>query len=135
MFFFFKNVQEPYRRASLDCCIRVTDNGRESFNRKVPPLGYLLAYITQFIDCFFLVHVLFQILFIFTLYNTTNHLDQLKVCLNQLVFYISHFLFWKVHSFFLNSWVQVVLKKQPNGSDHYKMLHKRFATFSIYYKI
>ncbi|KAJ4895836.1 Pleckstrin homology (PH) and lipid-binding START domains-containing protein [Raphanus sativus] len=45
--------EEPDRRASLDCCIRVTDNGRESFHRKV--------------------------LFIFTLYNTTNHLDQLKL--------------------------------------------------------
>lgn len=54
----FKSVpsdhnEEPYRRASLDCCIRVTDNGRESFHRKI--------------------------LFIFTLYNTSNHLDQLKL--------------------------------------------------------
>ncbi|CAH8360249.1 unnamed protein product [Eruca vesicaria subsp. sativa] len=54
----FKSVpsdqnEEPDRRASLDCCIRVTDNGRESFHRKV--------------------------LFIFTLYNTSNHLDQLKL--------------------------------------------------------
>ncbi|KAG2325736.1 hypothetical protein Bca52824_008464 [Brassica carinata] len=55
----FKSVpsdqnEEPDRRASLDCCIRVTDNGRESFfNRKI--------------------------LFIFTLYNTSNHLDQLKL--------------------------------------------------------
>ncbi|KAJ0255357.1 hypothetical protein HA466_0101190 [Hirschfeldia incana] len=45
--------EEPDRRASLDCCIRVTDNGRESFHRKI--------------------------LFIFTLYNTSNHLDQLKL--------------------------------------------------------
>ncbi|KAG7628520.1 putative pleckstrin domain, START domain, protein ENHANCED DISEASE RESISTANCE 2 [Arabidopsis thaliana] len=54
----FKSVpsdhnEEPERRASLDCCIRVTDNGRESFHRKI--------------------------LFIFTLYNTSNHLDQLKL--------------------------------------------------------
>ncbi|CAN8254560.1 unnamed protein product [Cochlearia groenlandica] len=54
----FKSVpsdhnEEPDRSASLDCCIRVTDNGRESFNRKI--------------------------LFIFTLYNTSNHLDQLKL--------------------------------------------------------
>ncbi|CAG7905652.1 hypothetical protein BRARA_D00440 [Brassica rapa] len=54
----FKSVpsdqnEEPDRRASLDCCIRVTDNGRESFHRKI--------------------------LFIFTLYNTSNHLDQLKL--------------------------------------------------------
>ncbi|KAL0772750.1 hypothetical protein Bca101_037901 [Brassica carinata] len=36
----FKSVpsdqnEEPDRRASLDCCIRVTDNGRESFHRKL----------------------------------------------------------------------------------------------------
>ncbi|XP_019099859.1 PREDICTED: protein ENHANCED DISEASE RESISTANCE 2-like isoform X2 [Camelina sativa] len=54
----FKSVpsdhnEEPDRRASLDCCIRVTDNGRESFHRKI--------------------------LFIFTLYNTSNHVDQLKL--------------------------------------------------------
>jgi len=30
--------------------------------------------------------VLFQILFIFTLYNTSNHLDQLKVCFKAFVF-------------------------------------------------
>ncbi|CAN8279344.1 unnamed protein product [Cochlearia groenlandica] len=54
----FKSVpsdhnEEPERRASLDCCIRVTDNGRESFHRKI--------------------------LFIFSLYNTSNHLDHLKL--------------------------------------------------------
>ncbi|EOA25157.1 hypothetical protein CARUB_v10018468mg [Capsella rubella] len=54
----FKSVpsdhnEEPDRRATLDCCIRVTDNGRESFHRKI--------------------------LFIFTLYNTSNHLDELKL--------------------------------------------------------
>ncbi|XP_010555822.1 PREDICTED: protein ENHANCED DISEASE RESISTANCE 2-like [Tarenaya hassleriana] len=45
--------EEPDRRASLDSCIRVNDNGRESFHRKI--------------------------LFIFTLYNTSNHSDQLKL--------------------------------------------------------
>ncbi|XP_058204629.1 protein ENHANCED DISEASE RESISTANCE 2-like isoform X2 [Rhododendron vialii] len=43
---------EPVRSAIIDSCIRVTDNGRESFHRKV--------------------------FFIFSLYNTSNHNDQLK---------------------------------------------------------
>ncbi|KAK2981112.1 hypothetical protein RJ640_021166 [Escallonia rubra] len=46
-------LQEPVRSAIIDSCIRVTDNGRESYHRKV--------------------------FFIFTLYNTSNHNDQLKV--------------------------------------------------------
>ncbi|KAL5716961.1 hypothetical protein ACHQM5_010060 [Ranunculus cassubicifolius] len=45
--------QDPVRSAIIDACIRVTDNGRESIYRKV--------------------------LFIFTLYNTSNHNDQLKL--------------------------------------------------------
>ncbi|WCJ41008.1 hypothetical protein M5689_021900 [Euphorbia peplus] len=45
--------QDPVRRATIDSCIRVTDNGRESIHRKV--------------------------FFIFTLYNTSNHNDQLKL--------------------------------------------------------
>lgn len=40
------------RSAVIDSCIRVTDNGRESVHRKA--------------------------FFIFTLYNTSNHNDQLK---------------------------------------------------------
>ncbi|CAL5322331.1 unnamed protein product [Camellia sinensis] len=44
--------EEPLRSAIIDSCIRVTDNGRESFHRKV--------------------------FFIFTLCNTSNHNDQLK---------------------------------------------------------
>lgn len=47
------NNQDPVRSAIVDSCIRVTDNGRESINRKV--------------------------FFIFTLYNTSNHNDQLKL--------------------------------------------------------
>ncbi|PIA29112.1 hypothetical protein AQUCO_06200006v1 [Aquilegia coerulea] len=47
------NKQDPARSAIIDSCIRVTDNGRESIHRKV--------------------------LFIFTLYNTSNHNDQLKL--------------------------------------------------------
>ncbi|OAY45877.1 protein ENHANCED DISEASE RESISTANCE 2 isoform X2 [Manihot esculenta] len=45
--------EDPVRSAMLDSCIRITDNGRESINRKV--------------------------LFIFTLYSTLNHNDQLKL--------------------------------------------------------
>lgn len=64
----FKSVpdsknEDPVRSAVIDSCIRVTDNGRESIHRKV--------------------------FFIFTLYNTSNHNDQLKE--------------------------QAVLKKQQNG--------------------
>ncbi|KAL6980347.1 hypothetical protein U1Q18_021989 [Sarracenia purpurea var. burkii] len=44
--------EEPVRSAIIDSCIRVTDNGRESYHRKV--------------------------FFIFTVYNTSNHNDQLK---------------------------------------------------------
>lgn len=47
------NKQDPVKSAIIDSCIRVTDNGRESIYRKV--------------------------LFIFTLYNTSNHNDQLKL--------------------------------------------------------
>ncbi|TKY48537.1 ENHANCED DISEASE RESISTANCE 2 [Spatholobus suberectus] len=47
------NNQDPVRSAIVDSCIRVMDNGRESINRKV--------------------------FFIFTLYNTSNHNDQLKL--------------------------------------------------------
>ncbi|GJV76706.1 enhanced disease resistance 2-like protein [Tanacetum coccineum] len=46
-------TQKPLRSAIVDSCIRVTDNGRESFSRKV--------------------------FFIFTLYNTSNHNDCLKL--------------------------------------------------------
>ncbi|KAF5447209.1 hypothetical protein F2P56_032778 [Juglans regia] len=54
----FKSVptssnEDPVRSAIIDSCIRVMDNGRESIHRKV--------------------------LFIFTLYNTSNHNDQLKL--------------------------------------------------------
>ncbi|KAL7198192.1 hypothetical protein ACSBR2_020668 [Camellia fascicularis] len=54
----FKSVpasknEDPIRSAIIDSCIRVTDNGRESIQRKV--------------------------FFIFTLYNTSNHNDQLKL--------------------------------------------------------
>ncbi|KAL3523463.1 hypothetical protein ACH5RR_016297 [Cinchona calisaya] len=45
--------EEPVRRAIIDSCIRVIDNGRESHHRRV--------------------------FFIFTLYNTSNHNDQLKL--------------------------------------------------------
>ncbi|KAF2300607.1 hypothetical protein GH714_014464 [Hevea brasiliensis] len=45
--------EDPVRSAIVDSCIRVTDNGRESIHRKV--------------------------FFIFTLYNTSNHSDQLKL--------------------------------------------------------
>ncbi|KAK5813519.1 hypothetical protein PVK06_028970 [Gossypium arboreum] len=47
------NLQEPGRSAIIDSSIRVTDNGRESIHRKV--------------------------FFIFTLYNSSNHNDQLKL--------------------------------------------------------
>ncbi|KAK3442311.1 hypothetical protein EUGRSUZ_B02509 [Eucalyptus grandis] len=45
--------EDPVRSAIIDCCIRVVDNGRESIHRKV--------------------------FYIFTLYNTSNHNDQLKL--------------------------------------------------------
>ncbi|KAF8403070.1 hypothetical protein HHK36_011164 [Tetracentron sinense] len=45
--------QDPVRSAIIDSCIRVMDNGRESIHIKV--------------------------FFIFTLYNTSNHSDQLKL--------------------------------------------------------
>ncbi|XP_028944380.1 protein ENHANCED DISEASE RESISTANCE 2-like isoform X1 [Malus domestica] len=47
------NNEDPVRSAIIDSCIRVTDNGRESIQRKV--------------------------FFIFTLYNMSNHNDQLKL--------------------------------------------------------
>uniref|UniRef100_A0A7N0U781 Protein ENHANCED DISEASE RESISTANCE 2-like n=1 Tax=Kalanchoe fedtschenkoi TaxID=63787 RepID=A0A7N0U781_KALFE len=47
------NCQDPVRSAVIDSCIRVTDHGRESIQRKV--------------------------FFIFTLCNTSNHNDQLKL--------------------------------------------------------
>ncbi|XP_057480703.1 protein ENHANCED DISEASE RESISTANCE 2-like isoform X1 [Actinidia eriantha] len=47
------NNEDRIRSAIIDSCIRVTDNGRESIQRKV--------------------------FFIFTLYNTSNHNDQLKL--------------------------------------------------------
>ncbi|XP_077228801.1 pleckstrin homology (PH) and lipid-binding START domains-containing protein isoform X2 [Tasmannia lanceolata] len=46
-------IEDPIRSAVIDSCIRVTDNGRESINRKV--------------------------FFIFTLYNASNHDDRLKL--------------------------------------------------------
>ncbi|XP_031113088.1 protein ENHANCED DISEASE RESISTANCE 2-like isoform X1 [Ipomoea triloba] len=45
--------EDPIRSAVIDSCIRVTDNGRESIKRRV--------------------------IFVFTLYNTSNHNDQLKL--------------------------------------------------------
>ncbi|XP_027085882.1 protein ENHANCED DISEASE RESISTANCE 2 isoform X1 [Coffea eugenioides] len=45
--------EDPLRSAIIDSCIRVADNGRESIQRRV--------------------------FFIFTLYNTSNHSDQLKL--------------------------------------------------------
>ncbi|XP_019194121.1 PREDICTED: protein ENHANCED DISEASE RESISTANCE 2-like isoform X2 [Ipomoea nil] len=45
--------EEPVRSAIIDSCIRVIDNGRESYHRKV--------------------------FFVFTLYNASNHNDQLKL--------------------------------------------------------
>ncbi|XP_043702171.1 protein ENHANCED DISEASE RESISTANCE 2-like isoform X2 [Telopea speciosissima] len=45
--------EDPVKSATIDSCIRVMDNGRESINRKV--------------------------FFIFTLYNTSNHNDRLKL--------------------------------------------------------
>ncbi|XP_021981617.1 protein ENHANCED DISEASE RESISTANCE 2-like isoform X1 [Helianthus annuus] len=47
------DTQEPLRSAIVDSCIRVTDKGRESFKRKV--------------------------FFVFTIYNTSNHKDHLKL--------------------------------------------------------
>ncbi|KAH0664398.1 protein ENHANCED DISEASE RESISTANCE 2-like [Solanum tuberosum] len=51
------NIEDPVRSAVIDSCIRVTDNGRESIQRKV--------------------------VFIFTLYNASNHNDQLKLGANR----------------------------------------------------
>ncbi|XP_020573491.1 protein ENHANCED DISEASE RESISTANCE 2-like [Phalaenopsis equestris] len=45
--------EDPLRSALLDSCIRVTDNGRVNINKNV--------------------------LFIFSLYNASNHNDQLKL--------------------------------------------------------
>ncbi|XP_073146144.1 protein ENHANCED DISEASE RESISTANCE 2-like isoform X2 [Henckelia pumila] len=50
------NDEDPVRSAIIDSCIRVTDNGRENIQRKV--------------------------IFAFTLYNTTNPNDQLKLGAN-----------------------------------------------------
>ncbi|XP_051120733.1 protein ENHANCED DISEASE RESISTANCE 2-like [Andrographis paniculata] len=49
--------EDPIRSAIIDSFIRVTDNGRESIQRKV--------------------------IFMFTLYNTSNHSDQLKLGANS----------------------------------------------------
>ncbi|KAM0892646.1 hypothetical protein ACQ4PT_025632 [Festuca glaucescens] len=46
-------LEDPVRSAIIDSCIRVTDNGRESVHRSV--------------------------FYIFTLYNASNHYDQLKL--------------------------------------------------------
>ncbi|XP_075519920.1 protein ENHANCED DISEASE RESISTANCE 2-like isoform X2 [Primulina tabacum] len=53
----YTNQKDPVRSAIIDSCIRVTDNGRESIQRKV--------------------------IFAFTLYNTTNPNDQLKLGANS----------------------------------------------------
>ena len=45
--------EEPLRSAIIDSCIRVVDDGRESLHRKL--------------------------FFVFTIYNTSNHKDRLKV--------------------------------------------------------
>nr|CAD1844030.1 unnamed protein product [Ananas comosus var. bracteatus] len=45
--------EDPMRSALIDSCLRVTDNGRESMHRSV--------------------------FYIFTLYNVSNHTDQLKL--------------------------------------------------------
>ncbi|XP_044461274.1 protein ENHANCED DISEASE RESISTANCE 2-like [Mangifera indica] len=47
------NTEEPVRSAKIDSCVKVTDNGRENIHRKV--------------------------LFIFTIYNTSNQNEQLKL--------------------------------------------------------
>ncbi|XP_009770311.1 protein ENHANCED DISEASE RESISTANCE 2 isoform X1 [Nicotiana sylvestris] len=51
------NNEDPVRSAVINSCIRVTDNGRESIQRKV--------------------------VFIFTLYSASNHNDQLKLGANS----------------------------------------------------
>ncbi|XP_031502521.1 protein ENHANCED DISEASE RESISTANCE 2-like isoform X2 [Nymphaea colorata] len=49
----FSRTEDPIKSTLIDSCIRVADNGRESIHRKV--------------------------LFIFTLYNSSDHSDQLKL--------------------------------------------------------
>ena len=46
--FFF--LQEPVRSAIIDSSIRVTDNGRESINRKVRSMGILVIHFWDNID-------------------------------------------------------------------------------------
>ncbi|XP_062082103.1 protein ENHANCED DISEASE RESISTANCE 2-like isoform X5 [Humulus lupulus] len=53
------NDEEPVKSAIIDSCIRVMDNGRESIHRKV--------------------WASYNVFFIFTLSNTSNHNDQLKL--------------------------------------------------------
>jgi len=88
-FFLELSSQDPVRSAIVDSCIRVMDNGRESVNRKVSTLFFcflmslIFCVVTDglLVACVRDAHSLcwLQVFFIFTLYNTLNHNDQLKV--------------------------------------------------------
>ncbi|KAJ8432039.1 hypothetical protein Cgig2_020583 [Carnegiea gigantea] len=63
----------PIKSTVIDSCIRVTDEGRESIHRKVRTVA-----IQSFNETLFLREI--EIVFyIFTLYNTGNHNDRLKL--------------------------------------------------------
>ncbi|GMN24814.1 hypothetical protein TIFTF001_000703 [Ficus carica] len=83
------NDQEPVKSAIIDSCIRVMDNGRESIHRKV--------------------------FFIFTLYNTSNHTDQLKLGASS----PEEAARW-IHSF-----QEAALKGGPDIGDHILNCSKR----------
>ncbi|XP_057979622.1 protein ENHANCED DISEASE RESISTANCE 2-like [Malania oleifera] len=90
----FKSVptsdrEEPVRSAIIDSCIRVTDNGRESLSRNA--------------------------FFIFTLYNTSNNNDQLKLGASS----PEEAARW-IHSF-----QDAALKDYPNGAKNVTSNSKR----------
>ncbi|XP_057989406.1 protein ENHANCED DISEASE RESISTANCE 2-like isoform X2 [Hevea brasiliensis] len=81
--------EEPVRSAIIDSCIRITDNGRESINRKV--------------------------FFIFTLYSTLNHNDQLKLGASSS----------EDAAGWIRSLQNAVLKECPNPGNDFVAISKR----------
>lgn len=123
--------QDPARSAIIDSCIRVTDNGRENINRKVQIYSVFLLkgiYLLSFVFCFCngIIHGL-QVFFIFSVYNTSNHNDQLKVCQFLIIkMWGNYFCKTVVFIFMLKlwskyySWEQAVLRKLQDGSIPYR---------------
>ncbi|XP_049933334.1 protein ENHANCED DISEASE RESISTANCE 2 isoform X2 [Nymphaea colorata] len=85
--------EDPIRSAVIDSCIRVTDNGRENIHRKV--------------------------LFMFTLYNSSDHRDRLKLGANS----SEEAARW-IHSF-----KEAALKEYPNQEGSLLVSSKRHQQY------